>query len=188
MAGFQRVFVAAMLQPVEALSDDDAVRADTPMKRPAGKAKASPTPKVTPKAKPVTTSTKVTPKSKPVTPKAKAKGSKGMKRPAASVEGDGGSAESAPVSKKPAVNVLKIYKYRYKSTGVWGFKKNGKEVFVRLTCTYSIYPTSKRSVPSLSVYSNSNLFILLQLRCIPRTAFQMTNWKKLQKLGQFCSG
>ena len=155
MAGFQRVFVAAMLQPVDALSDDDLVAATTPMRRPAGKAKAKPTPKSSPKPNPVASSTQATPKSK-------AKGGKGMKRPAASVqnvEGDQ-NVEPVPVLKKPAAKDskdLKVYKYLYRATGVWGFKKNGKEV-LRAPHMHLFFLLIGPQVISVS-HSNPNLLI-----------------------------
>lgn len=162
-----------MLQPVEQLSDDEVAPEVTPMKRPAGKPLVSPKTSG-PKAKP-----RPTAKASP-----KAKGSRGMKRPAANAEvshDEDGSPE--PVLKKPAAKTnpqaVKIYKYLYKSTGVWGFKKNGKEV-LRVPQLHLI----QKKLYLSRVWGSQHL-ILLPLRRIPRKVCHQRNWKKSQNLGLY---
>lgn len=114
MAGYQRIYFAAMLQPVEKLSDDDsaAVAKVEPMKKPAS-SKPKPKPKSEPKDSP--------------------KRSTPMKRPAAASSTE--NPETATPQKKPATRdptpkkAPRIYHYLYNKTGVWGFKFDGKQKF-----------------------------------------------------------
>ena len=89
MAGFQALFVAQVLQPVNELSDDDAP-AETPMAKPASNRKLQPTPKSSPKTpKGKSVASPKTPKSKSVaSPKTTAGSSSrpsALKRPAAAL-------------------------------------------------------------------------------------------------------
>lgn len=112
MAGYQRIYFAAMLQPVEKLSDDDAAAVEKaePMKKPAS-SKPKPKPKAEPKS-----SSKRTP----------------MKRPAAASSTE--NPASPTPRKRPATRDTtpkkgpKIGHYLYK-TGVWGYKIDGKQRF-----------------------------------------------------------
>ena len=113
MAGLGRFVVAAMLAPVDRLSDDDAGGEDpTPMKKPAAReTKKVETPKGKPPPEPV-------PKRKGVLRKANKTGS---------------SPDPKPTPKKKPASVkceMKLSKYLYKKDGVWGFKINQKQVML----------------------------------------------------------
>lgn len=112
-SGWPTVFFAAMLHPVNKLSDDEATTA-TPTAKPvmAGSPAKRPAANKPPLKSPPTGSTS--------TPK---------KRPAASTASGEGK---PPPMKKPAARDRspkgpKICHYIYKKTGVWGFKIDGKQ-------------------------------------------------------------
>lgn len=148
MLGFNRLLV--MLEPVTALSDDEqhapAAKAaakgkgkgkgkgNAPKSSPMPSPETVPSPKVKAKAK---AKAKTTPK-----PKAKSSGSHpSMKRPstkampkASTSSGTKTEPPSDPSPKKgmkrPAgTSELRVSKYYYKNTKIWGFKLNGAEKF-----------------------------------------------------------
>lgn len=142
MAGFQALFVAQMLQPVNELSDDDAP-AETPMAKPASNRKLQPTPKSSPKTpKGKSVASPKTPKSKSVaSPKTTAGSSSrpsALKRPAAALstipedrEVPEDPEEDKPLKKPAAKSTRKepqVLKCFYKNTGQWGIKFGGKQL------------------------------------------------------------
>lgn len=132
MLGFNRLLV--MLEPVTTLSDDDH---QVPAAKSTAKAKSkAPTPKSSPK-RPSPPETVPSPKQKA---KAKAKSSSShppMKRPSAQAKSKASTTSaptppSAPPPKKgmkrpAATSELRVSKYFYKSTKIWGFKLNRAE-------------------------------------------------------------
>ena len=101
MAGFGRAFDAAMLQPVNQLSDDDLEGEEVPMKKPAARETPTKIPGPAPKRKgvlrkPPSPEPKPTPKKKPAANKRE----------------------------------MKLSKYFYKKDGTWGFKINQKQVML----------------------------------------------------------
>ena len=145
MLGFNRLLV--MLEPVTALSDDEQhVPAAIPAAKGKGKGKGKGNaPKSSPKPSPPETvpSPKAKAKAK-TTPKPKAKSSGShppMKRPstkatpkASTSSGPKTEPPSNPSPKKgmkrPAgTSELRVSKYFYKNTKIWGFKLNGAEKF-----------------------------------------------------------
>lgn len=136
MSGYNRLLASVMLEPVTTLSDDDGVAGV-----PKAKAKSKSSPKAKPKAtsKPKAAASKPKAAAKPKSgpnPKPKsgppksvlpsASSSPAKKRPAAA--GGGGEV----VKKRPAAAApepVRISKYFYKQTKIWGFKLDGKEKF-----------------------------------------------------------
>ena len=143
MLGFNRLLV--MLEPVTTLSDDDH---EVPAAKSAAKAKSkaqppskAPPPKSSPPKRPSPPETVPSPKQKSKA-QAKAKSSSShppMKRPSAQAKSKASTASaptppSAPPPKKgmkrpAATSELRVSKYFYKSTKIWGFKLNGAEKF-----------------------------------------------------------
>eukprot|EP00438_Fugacium_kawagutii_P031772 Skav205359 [mRNA] locus=scaffold1956:215191:216555:- [translate_table: standard] len=119
-----------MLRPVDQLSDDETAAVPV-LKKPAANAKPkgeSPAPRKTkePQTSPATKEKKTSPAPK----EPKAKGNSAFKRPAARASGP---QEPDPTpKKKPATRDRSpkgpsICHYKYKQTGVWGFKIDGKQ-------------------------------------------------------------
>lgn len=139
MSGYNRLLASVMLEPVTTLSDDDGVagvpKAKAKSRSSTGSPKAKPKATSKPKAAASKPKAAAKPKSGP-NPKPKsgppksvlpsASSSPAKKRPAAA--GGGGEV----VKKRPAAAApepVRISKYFYKQTKIWGFKLDGKEKF-----------------------------------------------------------
>ena len=116
MAGFSRAFGAAMLQPVEELSDDDTAT-PTPMKKPAGLPVGKNRKNTDESVEPGTADSSSAPKKKP------------MKRPAAQTT-PGGSGASPMKKPAAAAKPFSVCKYFYKKDNTWGFKIHQKQVML----------------------------------------------------------
>ena len=142
MAGFQALFSAQMLQPVEKLSDEEGpteTPTATPKPKPVSKSpksKGTPksTPKATGKAAPKAKGT-TTPKNSKSTPVPKPSPTSTPTRPSALRKPATGtsSSSSAPATlKKPAAKNVKkepqVLKCFYKATGQHGIKYQGKQL------------------------------------------------------------